>query len=158
MYALMLHLRLFYLRGLYFFVSQTAVGETKTIFVCLPSDVKNELPEILEMQLNDDAQLEKFLKSIGGGMLSILDGAIVDDAVTPLIKGVQSYDALVDGSTYCVYNGYYKAVLNSRTRAQVEDRVLEEQISSAMVNDIGKGAHVPTHVHRNVKLTDEETK
>ena len=88
-------------------------------------------------------------------MLSIVESS-VDDTVTPLAKGVQTYDALVDGSTYCVYNGYYNAVLNSKTRAQVEDRVLEEQVSSAVVKDIGKGAHV--HVYRNVKFTDEKTK
>ena len=111
--------------------------------------MKNEEPAIFEIKLNNDAQMREFLRNNGGGMLSVFD-----DTVSPVTKGVQTYDALVDGSTYSFYNGYYNAVLNNKTRAQVEDRVLEEQVSSAMVNDIGKGAHV----HRNVKFTDKTTK
>ena len=136
-----------------FFVAQATVGETKTIYVCLPSVTKNEEPVIFKIQLNDDAQMEKFLKNNGGGMLTI-----VDDTISPAAEVVQTYDALIDGSTYCFYNGYYNAVLTNKTRAQVEDRVLEAQISSAMMNDISKGAHFSAHVHRNVKFTDEKTK
>ena len=93
--------------------------------------------------------MEKFVRRRGGG-----DLYMDVDSVTGVIDCVPTYDDLVDGSTYYIVNDYYDAVVNSKTRAQVEDRVLEEQVSSAMVNHIGKGAHV----HRNVKFTDEETK
>ena len=92
--------------------------------------------------------MRKSVKNQGGG-----DLYRDVDSVTGVIDCVETYDDLVDGSTYFIVNGYSDAVLNSRTRAQVEDRVLEEQVSLAVVKDIGKGAHV--HVHRNVKFTDE---
>ena len=140
--------------SIYFFVSQTAVGGTKTVTVFLPSEVKNERPMDCKLRVKDDAQLEKFLKSNGRGWLTIVNDTISSDAVV-----VQTYDDLVDGSTYYFCNGHYNAVRNSQTRAQVEDKVLEEQVSLAMVNDLGKGAHGKgAHVHRNVKLVDEKTK
>ena len=104
---------------------------------------------MFELQFNDDSQLREFFKENGGGMLSI-----VDDTVSPTAKGVRTYDALVHGSIYCLHNGYYTAVLNGRTRAQVEASVLESQVALAMVNDIGNGAHV----HPNVKFVDKKTK
>ena len=67
---------------------------------------------------------------------------------------MQSFDDLVDGSVYYLANGYYDAVLSNRTRAQVEDRVLEEQLSSASVEYLGGIAHV----HRNIKVTGKDGK
>jgi hypothetical protein len=111
--------------------------------------MKNGDPKIFEVRLNNNDEMKDFMKENGGGMLSN-----DNNTVAGVIKGARTYDDIVDGSTYFMVNRYYDAVLNSRTRAQVEDRVLEEQVSSAMVNYIGKGAHV--HVYRNVKFTDEK--
>ena len=80
--------------------------------------------------------------------------SIVDDTTSSVPELVQTYDALVDGATYSFSNEHFKAVRNRRARAQVEDRVLEEQVSLAMLSDIGEGAHV----HRNLKFVDEKTK
>ena len=121
----------------------------KTIYVCLPSEMKNGVPKIFEVRLNSNAEMKEFMKENGGGMLSN-----DNNTVAGVIKGARTYNDIIDGSTYYLVNGYYDAVLNNRTRAQVEDRVLEEQVCSAMVNDIGEGAHV----HRNVKFVDPITK
>ena len=92
--------------------------------------------------------MKEFMKENGGGMLSN-----DENTVAGVIDGARTYDDIVDGSTYYMVNGYYDAVFNNRMRGQVEDRVLEEQVSSAMVNDINKGAHGKlAHVHRNVKF------
>ena len=132
-----------------FFLSEPTGGEVKTIFLCLPSEMKNEVPYILKQRWDSDDAMNKAVKRRGGG-----DLYCDVDSVTGVIDVVQTFDDLVDGSTYYLFNDYYSAVRSSKTRGQVEDRVLEEQVSSAMVNDIGEGAHV----HRNVKFVDPITK
>ena len=100
----------------------------KTIYVCLPSEMKNGIPKVFKVRLNSNAEMKEFMKDNGGGMLSN-----DENTVAGVIDGARTYDDLVDGATYYMVNGYYDAVFNNRTRAQVEDRVLEEQLSSALV-------------------------
>ena len=126
-----------------FFVSQTTVGKKKTVYFSVQSAVKNAEPIVYDVDVENQAEMDVVLDSHRYGFL------IIDDTVPPLPK---TYDELIDGSTYCLPNG--QAVPSARTRAQVQYRVLEHQVSLAMVNFIGRGAHV----HRNVKFTDEETK
>ena len=121
----------------------------KTMYVCLPSEMKNGVPKIFEVRLNSNAEMKEFIKDNGGGMLSN-----DKNTVAGVIKGARTYNDIVDGSTYYLVNGYYDAVLNNRTRAQVEDRVLEEQLSSALVEDLGGIAQV----YRGLKAKDEQGK
>ena len=133
----------------YFFLPQTIGGKTKTIYLCLPSEMKNGVPKILKYQWNSTDAMRKSVKNQGGG-----DLYRDVDSVTGVMDCVQSFDDLVDGSVYYLANGYYDAILSNRTRAQVEDRVLEEQLSSALVEYLGGIAHV----HRGIKVKDEQGK
>jgi hypothetical protein len=133
----------------YLFLSQTIGGETKTIYLCLPSEMKNGVPKILKYRWNSTDAMRKSVKNQGGG-----DLYRDVDSVTGVMDCVQSFDDLVDGSVYYLANGYYDAVLSNRTRAQVEDRVLEEQVSSALVEDLGGIAQV----YRGLKAKDEQGK
>ena len=119
----------------------------KTIFVCFHSGIKNEEPIIIKVRLNNDAEMKDFMKENGGGML-FND----ENTVGNVIDGVRTYDDIVDGSTYYMFNGYFDPVLNNRTRRLVNDRVLEDQLSSALVEHLGGTAHV----HRGIKAKDEE--
>lgn len=111
--------------------------------------MKNAVPKILKHQWNSTDAMRKSVKNQGGG-----DLYRDVDSVTGVMDCVQSFDDLVDGSVYYLANCYYDAVLSDRTRAQVEERVLEEQLSSALVEYHGGIAHV----HRNIKVTDKDGK
>ena len=99
--------------------------------------------------LNSTDAMRKAVKRQGGGDLY----RNIDD-VTGVIDCVQTFDDLVDGSIYYLFNDYYGAVVKYKTRTQAEDRVLEEQHSLALVNHAGGNSHV----HRNIKFKDENNK
>lgn len=121
-------------------------GELKTIYLCLPSE---RIPKILKHRWNStDAMIECVARHGGGDLYHDVDN------VTGVIDCVQSFDDLVDGSVYYLVNSFYDTVVNNRTRAQVESRVLEEQLSMALVEHLGGIAHV----HRNLKFMDEHSK
>jgi hypothetical protein len=111
--------------------------------------MKNGVPKVFKVRLNSNAEMKEFMKENGGGMLSN-----DENTVAGVIDGARTYDDIVDGSTYYMVNGYYDAVLNYRTRTQVDDKVLEEQLSSALVEHLGGIAHV----HRNIKVTGKDRK
>ena len=93
--------------------------------------------------------MRKSVKPLGGGFLY----RNIDD-VTGVVKCVQEFEDLEDGSIYYLYNDYYSSNVKYKTRTQAEDRVLEEKHSMALVNHAGGNSHV----HRNIKFKDENGK
>ena len=94
-------------------------------------------------------EMIQFVERHGGGVL-YRDV----DSVTGVIKCVQEFDDLVDDYVYYLFNDYYNDVLDNSARARVEDRVLEDQLSLALVDYLGGNAKV----HRNIKFMDEKRK
>lgn len=116
----------------------------------LPSEIKNGVPKIVKTSVSSNTELDKFLKKLGGGVLSTFE-----DRSVGMVSVEKKYDDVVDGSMYFLFDRNFDAALNLRVfRSQVEDRIVEEEVTLALVKDIGEG----THVHRNVKFMDRSTK
>jgi hypothetical protein len=90
------------------------------------------------------------VKSLGGGVLY----RKIDDK-TRVIKGVNDFEELEDGSIYYLLNCYYDAARTHKTHIQAENRVLEEKHFMTLENHTGGNSKI---IHRNLKFKDDNDK
>ncbi len=110
-----------------------------------PLDKKNDKPCIMTKKLNSNLELESLLRRYQGGCL--LGGNDVDEV---------DFDSIDENQTYRIKSAYYDAVLDERVRRQVDDKVLELEVSLVVKRELDAVHKGIVHLHSNYHLGNKE--
>ena len=106
---------------------------TREVFVVYSKfELDSTVPTTLKVRFTNQDELDKWVKSVGGGTLS---------RVTPsdsVICSTLSLENLENGATYILEGGQQEAIRNHHTWTQVMDAALEREAASATLREAAR--------------------